>query len=154
MTSDPADLANLRDIVLPAASPWWPPAHGWWVISAGLFAAALVASIRGWKRYQANAYRREALRELDATSDVTAVMPILKRAAMAAYGRERVASLSGSGFLAFLDRTGGTIDFTSGPARLLPGLAFKHGPPPTPDEFATAVADARRWLRTHRVRGR
>lgn len=154
MNGDPADLSNLRDIVLPPALPWWRAAYGWWVIGAGFAVAALVASIRAWKRYRANAYRREAARELDAVSGMDKVMPILKRAAMVAYGRETVASLSGSAFLAFLDRTGNTVDFTSGPARLLPGLAFGGGPSPTAEELAAVVADARRWLRTHRAQGR
>ncbi len=30
MTSDPADLSNLRDIVLPPSISFWPPAPGWW----------------------------------------------------------------------------------------------------------------------------
>ena len=80
-------------------------------------------------------------------------MPLLKRAAMVAYGRETVAALSGSAFLVFLDRTGGTAAFTSGPVRLLPGIVFGRGVSLTAEDFATAVADARRWLREHRRSG-
>ena len=152
MTGDPADLANLRDIVMPAAIPWWPLAPGIWILLAGLLATAIVASLRAFRQYQANAYRREAIRELDGLTDMTGVMPLLKRAAMAAYGRENVASLSGDAFLAFLDRTGGTSVFTSGPARLLPGLAYSTGAGPTSGDLDRAVADARRWLRKHRAR--
>ena len=153
MNGDPADLSNLRDIVLPPAVPWWPPAYGWWLIAAGLLAAALIASIRAYKRYVANAYRREAIQELDTLSDATGIMPLLKRAAMVAYGREMVASLTGSALLAFLDHTGGTAAFTTGPARLLPGIAFGQSASLNAEDSATAVADARQWLRTHRVPG-
>ena len=50
MTGDPADLANLRDIVMPAAIPWWPLAPGIWILVAGLLAAAIVASIRAFRQ--------------------------------------------------------------------------------------------------------
>jgi hypothetical protein len=154
MNGDPADLSNLRDIVLPLAVPWWPPAPGWWIIGAGIVAAILMASTRAYRRYRANAYRREAIRELDALPDRTAVMPLLKRTAMAAYGREGVAALSGADFLAFLDRTGRTKDFTSGPARLLPMLAYSRETTMAPQDFKEAVAAARRWLQIHESEGR
>jgi len=153
MNGDPADLANLRDIVLPSTIPWWPPAPGIWILLAGLLAAALAASVRAFRHYRANAYRREAVRELDGLTDMTGIMPLLKRAAMVAYGREAVASLSGDAFLAFLDRTGGTGAFTSGPARLLPSLAYSKEASPTPGDLDRAVADARRWLRKHSAQG-
>ena len=152
MTGDPADLANLRDIVMPASIPWWPLAPGIWILVAGLLATAIVASIRAFRQYQANAYRREAIRELDGLTDMTGIMPLLKRAAMVAYGRETVASLSGDAFLAFLDRTGGTSVFTAGPARLLPSLAYSKAAGPASGDLDRAVADARRWLRKHRAR--
>jgi len=153
MNGDPADLANLRDIVLPTTIPWWPLAPGLWILLLGLLAAALVASLRAFRQYKANAYRREAIRELDGLTDMTGIMPLLKRAAMVAYGREAVASLSGDAFLAFLDRTGSTSAFTSGPARLLPSLAYSKGTGPTSGDLDGAVADARRWLRKHRAQG-
>ncbi|RDI57191.1 DUF4381 domain-containing protein [Microvirga subterranea] len=152
MSGDPADLANLRDIVLPESAPWWPLAPGAWIVLAGLLAALLVASIHAYRRHKANAYRREAVRELAALTDMRGVLPILKRAAITAYGREQVASLSGTAFLDFLDRTGGTTAFTAGPARLLPDLTFaSRGTIPATD-LTTAVADAGRWLRIHRAR--
>ncbi|MCB8821975.1 DUF4381 domain-containing protein [Microvirga rosea] len=151
MTSDPADLTNLRDIVLPPL-PLWPPAPGAWIILLGILAASLVMIRRAYERYRSDAYRREALRELSASPDMTAILPLLKRAALVAYGREKVASLSGDAFLAFLDRTGGTMAFTSGPARLLPELAYTRRAAMTADDRAAVVADARRWLRSHRAR--
>lgn len=152
MTRDPADLANLRDIVLPPPVSLWPFAPGVWIILAGILLAVLVASVRAWRRHRANAYRGEALRELDAAPDAAAILPLLKRAAIVAYGREQVASLSGAAFLALLDRTGGTTAFTSGPARLLPNLVYAQGATMTAEDVATASADARRWLRNHRAR--
>ena len=47
MTGDPADLANLRDIVMPAAIPWWPLAPGIWILVAGLL-TYLTITLLGW----------------------------------------------------------------------------------------------------------
>ena len=38
--SDPSDLSNLRDIVVPPEVALWPPAPGWWIVAAGCLAAA------------------------------------------------------------------------------------------------------------------
>jgi Domain of unknown function (DUF4381) len=151
MNGDPADLSKLQDIVMPAAVAWWPPAPGWWIVGAGVLAILVVSFLHAYRRFRADAYRREAIRELDRLSSAAGVMPVLKRAAMVAYGREVVASVSGDAFLAFLDRTGGTVAFTTGPARLLPGAAFMGKTAPTAADAAAAVAEAKRWLRTHRT---
>ncbi|HEY4165555.1 MAG TPA: DUF4381 domain-containing protein [Reyranella sp.] len=138
--SDPADLSNLRDIVVPPAVWLWPPAPGWWVVGAACVVAAgfaVAAAVRHWQR---NAYRREALRALDSADDRD-ISAILKRAALAAFPREQVASLNGAAWLAFLDRTGGTV---FGGTAL---LALTYGGTGDRD---LVVAQARRWLVHHR----
>jgi hypothetical protein len=55
-----------------------------------------------------------------------AELPILiKRVALSAYPRERVASLTGEQWLAFLDQTGHTDVFTMGAGRWLARLAYE-----------------------------
>jgi Domain of unknown function (DUF4381) len=154
MTADPADLANLRDIALPAVAAYWPPPAGWWIVGAALLAAALLVLARGLARYRHNAYRRAALRELAAIGGVldpaaaSRVSAVLKRVALVTFPREQVAALSGEAWLAFLDRTGRTGDFRLGPARALPALALNRAS--TADGEAI-VAAARRWVRRHRA---
>jgi len=76
---------------------------------------------------------------------VQGIPVILKRAALAAWPREQVASLNGAAWLAFLDRTGRTTAFTIGPGRHLETLAFGGS---TAAEDAAAVRGvARDWLR-------
>lgn len=157
MATDPASLDNLRDIVLPPPAPWLPPAVGWRIIAAALAAAAVIALWRAVRRWRANAYRREALRRLgavDASGESPAsaaadLLAILKRAALAAYPRAAVANLTGPQWAGFLDDTGGTKDFTAGPARDLWPLAY--GAPAGGADLGGAFDAARRWLRRHRV---
>ena len=138
--SDPSDLSNLRDIVVPAAVSFWPPAPGWWAVGAACLVAAGVAIAAIVRHWQRNAYRREALRALQ-SADGRDISSILKRAALAAFPREQVASLNGAAWLAFLDRTGGTA-FT-GTAL----LSLTYGG--TGDRDA-GVSQARRWIERHR----
>lgn len=153
MTSDPADLSNLRDIVMPPPVPWWPPAPGWWIVAAALAAALAILAVHMIRRYRHNAYRRAALAELAALDPVNeparvlALSAILKRAALVAYPRAEVASLTGAAWMAFLDRTAGTDAFTKGPAAALERAAYGA---PTGDG-AAIVAAARRWVKRHRA---
>jgi len=152
--SDPSDLSNLRDIVLPPEVPLWPPAPGWWIVAAACAAVAGGVAVMAVLRHRRNAYRREALHALegvDGRAEPAAarqVSTVLKRAALAAYPREEVAQLSGAAWLDFLDRTGRTEAFTQGPARALPALAF--GGAGDKEAMKAIVEEARRWIRTHR----
>jgi hypothetical protein len=159
MSQDPASLDNLRDIVLPQTVPWLPPAVGWRLVGAAVLAVVIVASLRAVRRWRANAYRREALRELRAlqafpqvsaapakmAADVSALM---KRAALAGYPRDAVADLTGPQWLAFLDSTGHTTDFSRGAAKDLWPLAC--GAPVGSANPEGVFVAARRWLRRHR----
>jgi hypothetical protein len=152
--SDPADLSNLRDIVVPPDVPLWPPAPGWWIVGAAIVASAAVLAGMAAVRYRRNAYRRAALGELAAVEDLPAgeaaqrVTAVLKRAALVAYPRAEVAELSGQAWLGFLDRTGRTDAFTTGPARELPSLAY--GGRRGASDLPAIVSAARAWVRRHR----
>lgn len=145
--ADPADLSNLRDLALPPEVSLWPPAPGWWIVATAGLAAAAVLSTAAVARYRGNAYRREALRQLD-TVDPAGISTILKRAALAAWPREQVAALTGAAWLAFLDRTGRTTAFTGGAGRHIETLAFDGAIDPASADAARAAAKA--WVRRHR----
>jgi hypothetical protein len=150
MKDDPADLSRLADIVAPPPVSWWPLAPGWWILGAALLAAAALLAFFAVRRYQRNAYRRAALSELaviGTVADPAAVSAVLKRAALVAYPRREVARLTGPAWLAFLDRTATTSDFTSGPAS---GMASGALGSPVRDGDALLVA-TRRWVQRHRV---
>ncbi|HEU0155003.1 MAG TPA: DUF4381 domain-containing protein [Stellaceae bacterium] len=154
MTANPADLSNLHDIVLPPAVSFWPPAPGWWIVGATLLAVALILLAKALARYRRNAYRREALRELDAIGPARTpvaaqrISAVLKRAALTAFPRSDVARLSGASWLAFLDQTGRTDAFTKGPAQMLPALALGAAPNADGEPI---LQEARHWVRRHRA---
>jgi Domain of unknown function (DUF4381) len=126
MNADLGSLENLHDLVMPVPVPWWPPAPGWIIVSAALIMVLGWWLIRAIRHWQSNSYRREALVLLGKMDDAQTELPtLIKRVALSAYPRERVASLTGEEWLAFLDQTGHTDAFTTGPGRWLGRLAYE-----------------------------
>jgi len=149
MSADPADLSNLHDIVLPAPISYWPPAPGWWMLALALLSLMLILIARLVAHHRRNAYRRAALRELDAigpavdSASAVRISAVLKRAALVAFPREQVAGLTGPAWPAFLDRTGRTNAFGNGD---LAALAYGGGG----REGDAILKAARHWVRFHR----
>ncbi len=112
MTPDP--LTQLAPAHAPPAPPWWPLAPGWWIVAA--FVLLLLAGFVWWRRDPHRSSRRAALRELehiredeaDPRASARAIESVLRRYAMAVFGRERVARLTGKSWLEFVAAEGGT----------------------------------------------
>lgn len=151
---DPASLERLHDIVLPAAAPWWPLAPAWYALAVlvAVFCAGLILSlVIRWRR---NAYRRAGLAELDALQSRAAdpqtarsLAELVKRVALTVYPRERVASLTGSAWLSFLDASANTTDFTRGAGTQLEAGYEPGEHSPSPETFRTV----RYWILHHRA---
>lgn len=118
-TIDFADLP-LRDIHLPGALSWWPPAAGWWLL-AGVAAIAIAFLL--WHRHR-NRHRRAALAALDGVVAaleqgeepvhcLQQASSVLRRFAITAKGTRTaadasgVAGLTGERWLGYLDRCWG-----------------------------------------------
>jgi len=152
-TSDP--LARLRDIHLPEPVSWWPPAPGWWIVALVLLAALSMVIYFVSRSRRRTRYRRLALRELhDLTAtekDTRALLEktsaLLRRVAIQAYGRQQVAPLSGTAWLAFLDRTGKTDQFSRGAGKILGSALYQASPEADPDGIRQV---AEQWIRGHR----
>lgn len=143
-------LERLHDIVLPDPPPLWPPTSELALSLLLLGAAVLVALVQWRRRRRRNAYRVEGLALLADARSLHQVSVVLKRVALAAYPRERVASLVGPAWAEFLHRTGGgdLAALAEALTRAVPG-APPAGPasaPPSPE----LVAQAARWIRRHR----
>lgn len=106
-------LSQLTPAHAPPPPGWWPPAPGWWGLALllGLIAAGLVYVVRR----PSVRLRRTALRELKrlegGTNDDARLAGelelLMRRYAVAVYGRETVAHLSGSAWLDFVVAHGG-----------------------------------------------
>ena len=104
----------LRDLHLPDAIGWWPLAPGWWVVVAILAAVLGYILLRTYRRWQFNAPRRYAMRELaryeaeylahrDPVMLGKQLSELLRRGMLAYAPREEVAGLTGGDWLAWLD---------------------------------------------------
>lgn len=147
MNPDAASLANLRDIVTPPPVPWWPLAPGWWLVLMLLGLFAVMAALRGWRRWRANAYRRAALRALREADSVASVAEILKRAALMATSRVQVASLSGSAWVQWLASTGGRTVPPAASQMLSTGMYSGAGR----GSVKELTDFAAQWIRGHRI---
>jgi hypothetical protein len=129
--------AQLRDIRGLDAVPWWPPAHGWWLLLAGFFIFLFLAwrmyryLTRDWRadaRQQLKTLRRRLSSKKDSGKALAGEFSeLLRRIAMARYGRDSCAGLQGDPWLAWLkanDPAG--FDWNS-QARLL--LTAPYAPP-------------------------
>lgn len=164
MNTNVTSLERLHDIILPAPVPWWPPAPGWYWILGFLAIAASLFAFRTFVRWQQNRYRREALAELARcehalknpalrTESIINIAELLKRAALSAWPREHVASLTGPPWFKFLDDTGRT-SFTRGNGALLEQAAFDPHSVAALDqtELDELVSTTRKWLKQHRAK--
>jgi hypothetical protein len=158
-----AALGHLADVVVPPPVSWTPQTIGWWVLAGVLLLVLLWILVASARRWHANRYRRAALAELraldarlrqragDTALIVDALPELLKRTALAAWPREKVASLSGAAWVDFLSAHAGRARSDVDRLRtLLDDAEYRpvaSGAAP-PHEL---VAACRRWIEEHRV---
>jgi hypothetical protein len=158
-------LQNLHDIVVPTPVSWLPPAPGWYALGLTLLLFLLWGAVLWYRRWQRNAYRRQALAELARIENALAedsaphlLLPrlpeLVKRTALAAYGRGEVAFLCGRPWLDFLDHSSDKPLFSGENGRLL--LTCSYGSAPLLDgvsreQVRNLCRDIHNWLAGHRV---
>jgi len=164
MNADSTSLERLHDVIVPPPAPWWPPPPGWQWALGFLTVIAMVVLLRVFLHWQRNRYRREALAELKRIQAgeknsrlrgelLARLAELLKRGALSAFPRERVASLTGSAWFAFLDRTGRTTAFSRGLGTTLERAAYDPRAAATLDEreFREIIETVRHWIAHHAV---
>jgi hypothetical protein len=104
----PPELAGMEPIE-PDPIPFSTDTPAWKVVWVILALLILYGLFKAYRKYRANAYRREALVALEDIAKkphaVKSIMFLLKRTALIGYPRQEVAGLEGDAWLAFLDGT-------------------------------------------------
>ena len=149
------NLIELLDMLKPVPEPdpisMFPATQGWVWLGLALCLAALLVGRWSWRRWRANAYRRAALAELKTAGDDPAtVAAILRRAALVAYPRGQVASLTGAAWLAFLEKTCDGAAFVGEVGEVGAALVqapYRGGGAANPE----LTRQAQHWLKGHRA---
>ena len=122
MEIDP--LADLRDVIHPVDPGFWPPAMGWWIVLV-LVILCLIGALYLFRSIYLRLAETSFVREVDALAQlqpreaVVELSILMRRIAMTRFPRHSVAGLSGEDWLQFLDQSGNTDQFTTGPGRAL-----------------------------------
>ncbi len=115
-------LPELRDIHLPDAVAWWPPAPGWWLVAVIVITLIILLPGRIKKFNRRRQLRKENRARLDEVRDqlqqlhsqylqnqnpvalCSGLSVLLRRACLSLFEHADVAGLTGKAWLAFLDR--------------------------------------------------
>ena len=130
-------LVNLKDIHLPPPVSFWPPAPGWWILAVLLISSLFIGGVLFYRQHKKRKPKTEALRILkdlqilyqNSKDDVVSLRNLsnlLRRTALTFYDNDEVASLQGSSWLEFLDKTGKTKEFSQGVGKVLGNEVFQQ----------------------------
>lgn len=146
---------QLRDIHLPGAPAFWPPAPGWWLVAAVSVALLAWAGAVALRRYRIHRRRRHILAALASLErefsnerspeGLARISELLRRLALIRFPREQVAALTGQAWLRFLDESGGNGRFAGGPGRVLASGPYQRALPADVDAAGLALL-VRAWV--------
>lgn len=144
-------LVELLDLLeapqTPPAPSMWPATTGWIWLGLAITLLVLIGIWRLHRTWSVNAYRRQALLEIEkADDDPKAIAIVLRRVAVAAFGRRDVASLTGDKWLHFLNNAGRGTTFSAQHGNALTRGCYSG----SDSEPGLAVAAAR-WVRRHQT---
>jgi len=149
----------LKDIHLPAAIGWWPPAPGWWlllVLSLALPTAGYWLYRRLTRKTPLKAARKflaelRAQNELDPAACLRELSALLRRVSISRDPRSQVAHLHGDAWLQFLDQGLADAPFSTGPGRCLADAHYRPSAP-TDLDLNAIFAVCERWLQQQEKR--
>lgn len=151
-------LAQLKDIHLPEAVGWWPPAPGWYGVMVVIFGLIVLITLLAYRRYLNAQAKKQALvllktyivqYEKDRNTQLMSarVSELLKRVALVYFPRHQVASIHGQEWIDFLSKTGKKIDFEPVKTMLL-DLPFK---PNDKTNLDPLLIRAKLWIQQRKV---
>lgn len=148
-------LQQLTGLILPPHVNWWPLAPGWYVLMMLVVLVLGIFIYHKRKHYINNAYRRNALSQLQLLSmqDATQMLGILQHALNDALSHTTAqqVELQEETFLVSLNKGTDSVSFTHVDWQLLNQLAFQQVDKINcnDDEFATLKTKCQQWLQGH-----
>lgn len=149
------ETLQLRDIHLPAAPDFWPPAPGWWILGVLALGIASWGALLAWRQFRIHRQRRHILallEQMERSSDASTTAEYLaqlsnltRRLALMRFPRHEIASLTGREWLQFLDRSGGDGQFSEGPGKVLAQGPYMRELPDDVDSRALTQL-VRQWI--------
>ncbi|MGK0271279.1 MAG: hypothetical protein ACI88H_001937 [Cocleimonas sp.] len=157
-------LPQLKDIHLPDTPDIWPLALGWWLLLLLTLGLVVWIFLKAKKQLNIKKHKRmlfdelaqleKKLKDSPNKNHVAEANILLRRLALVYYPTKKVASLTGSDWLTFLDETGNTRNFTRGAGRILIDAPYRSGQLENynGDEFIPLI---RNWVTktSHKVGG-
>ncbi len=151
-------LVNLKDIHLPPPVSFWPPAPGWWILALLLSSSLFIGGVLFYGQHKKRKPKTEALRILkdlqilyqnskDEVVSLRNLSNLLRRTALAYYDNDAVASLQGSSWLEFLDKTGKTKEFSQGAGKVFGNEVFQQKVNPDMNALFPLV---KKWISSSR----
>jgi ABC-type transport system involved in Fe-S cluster assembly fused permease/ATPase subunit len=98
-------LAQLSDIHLPANVHGYPIAPGWWLLAVIVLALVIYGLLKLRRVMIKRQAKKMALKQLSTATDISAMVALLKWAALQYFPRPQVAHLTGHAFKSFLIAT-------------------------------------------------
>ncbi|MCD6526176.1 MAG: DUF4381 domain-containing protein [Desulfuromonas sp.] len=150
------DALQLRDIHLPEAIGWWPPAPGWWLLLA---LTLLLVSLIVWqlKRYHRRHYHRLGLQQLleleqnaaqrDSRLLLQQLSQLMRHMAILHFPDADCAALHGEEWLQFLNRPFNDQPFTDGVGRPLASGPYQPHTDLDEESLSALIRLCRRWLK-------
>ena len=133
-------LGKLKDIHLPPAPSWWPPALGWWILLA-IIVMTIALGVWFYRQRLARIQSPQhlALKELedleqqyrnnkDTKKLVINLSALIRRVAISLHPRKEVASLTDEQWLTWLDQNTSDKKFVQKTARILIEAPYQHLP--------------------------
>jgi len=152
-------LVNLKDIHLPPPVSFWPPAPGWWILAVLLISSLFIGGVWFYRQHKKRKPKTEALRILkdlqilylnsqDEVASLRSLSNLLRRTALTFHDKDAVASLQGSSWLEFLDKTGKTKEFSQGAGKVLGYEVFQQKVNPDMNALFPLV---KKWISSSRI---
>jgi len=148
-------------LIEPPPVPFSFEQPGWFVLGGLLVLLLVVITWLLVKYYHQNRYRKHALQFLNNTEQTLSQVKefdlliyqaqmLIKRIAMARYGRQNVSGLRGDQWIAFINSTWREKSFNNNDEALLNQNIYATGQPNSADEAANFTNKARRWIKKHK----